>query len=194
MPQSYDDIIRQMLDMQEMRASPDEVADIDTLMQDPQMMQGVLSGGRKPNTDMMINPQAYTTMDPPVGPRLDRVYRGERYDDTKTTEQRNRTDIDMLEAQRELPRTPTVNPTRRPHDPNRDDIDELFPGYSKTDPTVPSMQRLYRQMPMRPNPQPNETWMEPQEFQRYNVPKQYEQPELDTMQQLMDFYAGGSDI
>jgi len=189
---SYDEIIRELLDRGAVPGA-DEDADIDTLMQDPEMMK-MLSGGRRPNSDMMTNPQSYMTMNPPPRTGLDPIRRGERYDDTITQGQSSRINKDMIDKQVMQPRTPTINPTQRPVDPNRDDIDALFPGYSKTDPTVPGMQKLYREMPMPQPPNASGQMLTPDQYQMYNVPRQYEQPELNTMQQLMDFYAGGSDV
>jgi hypothetical protein len=193
MPQpSYDEIIRELLD-RGVAPGADDDANIDTLMQDPEMMKS-LSGGRKPNSDMMTNPQSYVTMNPPPPQPFDPIGQGEQFDDTQTKRQSRRIDESIRDKIWVEPRTPTINPTQRPRDPNRDDLDALFPDYSLSEPNVSNMEKLYRRMPMPQPPNASGQMQTPDQYQNYNVPKQYEQPDLNTMQQLMEFYQGGSDV
>jgi len=187
MPGQYDDIIRQMLDAH-------QIGELGTLMQDPRRMENTVEGGMWANNDMMYNPQSYATMDAPPRSMLDPLRQGEKYEDSATMDQYNRDEQELNRGIRQYPTTPSVDPRARPVDPDRDDLDMLFPNYSKTDPNVPNMQKLYRQMPMQKPPQPRGQMQTPDQFQMYNVPKQYEQPDLDTMQQLQQFFMGGSEI
>jgi hypothetical protein len=159
------------------------------LMQDPHYMQNTMEYDY-PNTDMRHNPQSYETMNPPPKPSiLDPMREGERYDDKATRQQYDRTERELGRSINQYPRTPWTNPTIRPYDA------ENFGGLFGSDfnPKDPAMKRLYNELPMKHPDMYSGQMQTPEQFQQYNVPKQYEQPELDTMQQLMQFYAGGTE-
>jgi len=165
MPRSYEEIIQEIL----AKAGRDQM-----MMEDPSRMQDTMESGI-PNNDMLFNPQPYTTMKSPSdydamtnpGFMLDKMGPTTQYDDTQTSQNRDRRHSKMVDDAYGKTKTPVVDPDYVSPPPR---------------PNTGPMGQAYNQMPMTEPPISNMPQQMPQ------------QPTDQQMQQLMDFYTGGGGV
>jgi hypothetical protein len=178
MPRSFEEIIEEMLNKAEDPA--------ETLMQDPSQMQGTMNSlipYPVPNRDMATNPQSYETMNPPPprGP-IDRIARGEKFDDTQTKAQDQRRERQFNEDVMFNSRIQEVNP----------DVQDMDEGIADRFPARPrNLPEAYNNLPTPPSPRSNMPQIDPNALVEQYMKGQDMQQGNTTMQELMNFYTQG---